>query len=275
MSVWGGQVDMRELFWSANTVGASNDSKSEATDKDGGEFARGSNTPLRLDIARIAGVTDGYPLPDGWSRYDGEWRREAKHVWHVGANRGAKILWDAVPVIAGDVQVQMNFTESESHIAAILMSVSDPKVGADNWFGYEIGLDIRNQTVFVGDHRNDFRLLESKPTGINAGEWKSLRARLTEDQLFVYVDNSNEPTIVLDLQDRLQGTLIGLRTWDSDVRFREFEVTGEGPTVTADWDEADIQRAYPLRDDAQWSRKQALAAICRTLFNLSEFVYVE
>ena len=68
-----------------------------------------------------------------------------------------------------------------------LLCVRDPKVGADNWFGYEISLNADNQTVFVGDHRHNFRLLESAPATVKPGNWHQLRAVLEQERLFVMI----------------------------------------------------------------------------------------
>jgi len=250
VAVWGGQVEFDGLKWTP----ASSDTS--------------------IDIANARVSIQQQDLPSGWSRYDGDWRRESDGSWHVSAHQGAKILWDDQPAADGDVQVEMKLSSGQAHIAGLLLNVSEPQIGADNWYGYEVSLNADNQTVFVGDHRHNFRLLKSAPAKIVPGQWHRLRAKWAQGQLLIFLDDADEPTIVLDDHDRLTGQLAGLRTWGSDVHFRNFTVTNQDVQQVAQWPAAAAQE-LPLRDTEQWIRKQALAALGRTLFNLNEFVYVE
>ncbi|MEZ6124645.1 MAG: DUF1553 domain-containing protein [Planctomycetaceae bacterium] len=272
VAVWGGQLDFEDLQW----IPGSGDSPSEQSAEES-RAARNELAPIDptpIDLVRSRMTLSDPSLPSGWSRYDGDWTRETDGTWHVTPNRGAKILWDAQPVPVGEVRVEMKFTQGQAHIAGLLLCVSDPAIGADNWYGYEVSLDADAQTVFVGDHRHSYRQLKSAPAVVQPETWHRLRAVLEQDRLRVFVDAAEEPSIELDLPNRLSGQLTGLRTWGSDLHYRGFTVRTGDLEATADWPSSTTEQ-LPPRNDEQFSRQQGLAALCRTLFNLSEFVYVE
>lgn len=258
-AVWGGQVDIQSLEWIP-------DPAEVPTNLDGQVEC--------LDLGRTRWVGGTAELPTGWSRYGGDWQRQGDGTWLVQPSQGAKILWDTQPVGRGEVSVEMQMTPGRSQIGGLLLCVSDPNVGADNWYGYEVSLNAEAQTVFVGDHRHNYRQLEQAPAAVKPGEWHKLRAVLSEERLQVFVDDQPKPSIDLALTDRLQGELAGLRTWGSEIRFRHFTVRQGDNQQRADWPAPVLQHRSVAEEDA-WVRQQALAALCRTVFSLNEFVYVE
>ncbi|MCA9051816.1 MAG: DUF1553 domain-containing protein, partial [Planctomycetaceae bacterium] len=262
IAVWGGQVDLEDAVW----IPA--DPRPDAGRKTTEE------TTAAMDLARVRVQQESFSLPPGWIRYDGDWQRNADGSWHVGPNRGAKLLWEEHPVTDGEIQVELNLRSDNAHIAGLLINVSDPQVGADNWYGYEVSLNADNQTVFVGLHNHGYQMLQQQTVSVRPGEWHSLRAVSAGSRLSVYVDDAKSPAIILDLPNRLTGQLAGIRNWGSNVSFRNFAVATATDRFVAEWPATSVNM-QPVRDDNQWSHRQALADLCRTLFNLSEFLYVE
>ena len=268
IAVWGGQVEFDALTWSTAESGLPAD------------LSKGSTGEQSFELARTSIVGTDSPLPTGWSRYDGSWQRQTDGSWLVGQSHGAKIVWDQQPVATGEVRVEMQMTPGKAHIGGLLLCVSEPKIGADNWFGYEVSLDTSTQTLLFGDHRNNFRDLKRQPVAVKPGEWHTLRAVLGRERLQVFVDGADQPAIDEELVDRLQGEMVGLRTWGSEIRFRNFEIRrpaseqGELDVVRAEWPAPRLER-LARDDDQQRLKRDALAALCRTIFNLNEFVYVE
>ncbi len=248
-AVWGGQVDFDALMWTPKDAKA-------------------------IDVARTRMTSTGYALAPGWSRYDGNWHLTESGSWQVSPNAGAKILWDQRPLKSGEVEVEMRMTPGQAHIAGLLLSVSEPKIGADNWYGYEVSLNADNQTVFIGEHRNNYRQIMQQSVNVSPGAWHHLRAVINEQQLLVFVDHSTEPALKYDLQDRLQGELVGLRTWGSEVEYRQFTVSDSTGRQTAVWPQPQTITESVRRDD-DWCRTQALATLARALMNLNEFMYVD
>ena len=253
VAVWGGRVDLRQLQWA--------DNGSEA---------------VPLDVLAVRHRTVESPLPAGWSQFGGDWQRLSQTGWRVAADRGGKILWDQQPLSEGEVSVELRMPAGRAEIGGLLLCVSEPRVGADNWFGYEISLNVPARAVLVGDHRNNFRLLRQQVADIAADRWHQLRAVISGGRLLVYLDQGQQPLVDEPLPDRLPGKLAGLRTWGSEIEFRNFRVKSaeQSEHVVAEWPEAELQQ-LPQVDPLRQRRIAGLAALCRTMFSLNEFAYLE
>ncbi|MFN5078965.1 MAG: hypothetical protein ACK5MO_25525, partial [Planctomyces sp.] len=95
-------------------------------------------------------------------------------------------------------------------------------------------------------------------------------------RLQVYLDHGQQPVIDEPLPDRLPGRLAGLRTWGSEIEFRNFRLQSaeQSEPVLADWSGAQLLQ-LPAIDQSQQQRLAGLAALCRTMFSLNEFAYLE
>ncbi|MFM7167168.1 MAG: DUF1553 domain-containing protein [Planctomycetaceae bacterium] len=253
VAVWGGRLDLRQLHWAAD----------------------GAKLP-EIDLLAARGQQMESHVPQGFSHFGGEWRRLSDSSWRVAADRGGKILWDQQPLSAGEVSVELRMPGGRAEIGGLLLCVSEPKIGADNWFGYEVSLNLPAQSVLLGDHRQNFRLLRQQAADVAADRWHQLKAVLRDDRILVYLDGNEQPLLNEPLNDRLQGRLAGLRTWGSDIEFRNFRVRSaeQSEVQTAVWPAAEL-RQLPQADPAEQRRLQGLAALCRTMFSLNEFVYLE
>ena len=134
VAVWGGRLDLRDVEWC--------DAEASAT-----PFALLARRSRQQEVA----------APPGWSHYGGDWQRVSETHWRVAADRGGKIVRDQQPLTTGQVTVEMRMPAGKAEIGGLLLCVSEPKIGADNWFGYEVSLNIPARSVLVGDHRNNFR----------------------------------------------------------------------------------------------------------------------
>ncbi|MFM8474845.1 MAG: DUF1553 domain-containing protein [Planctomycetaceae bacterium] len=253
VAVWGGRLDLRELMW--------NDSDN-------------SSAPLHLLIHRSRRTVA--TAPPGWSRFGGTWQRLTDTSWQVAADRGGKILWDQHALTAGEVSVELRMPAGQAEIGGLLLCVSEPDIGPDNWYGYEVSLNIPAKAVLLGDHRHNFRLLQQQSADVAADRWHLLRAVLQGERLQVYLDQHEQPLIDQPLTDRLQGGLAGLRTWGSEIEFRNFRIrpSDQSSEAVAAWPVESLQ-PLPALDHALQRRQQGLAALCRTMFSLSEFAYSE
>lgn len=253
VAVWGGRLDLRDVEWCD---------------------AQASATPFAL-LARRSRQQE-VAAPPGWSHYGGDWQRVSETHWRVAADRGGKIVRDQQTLTTGEVTVEMRMPAGKAEIGGLLLCVSEPKIGADNWFGYEVSLNIPARSVLVGDHRNNFRLLSQQAADVAVDRWHHLRAVLGTDRLQVFLDHQSQPVVDQALPDRLQGGLVGLRTWGSEIEFRNLQVqaTGQPPTEPVVWPQHAVE-LLPETDAAEERRQQGLAALCRTMFSLSEFAYLE
>ena len=85
----------------------------------------------------------------------------------------------------------------------------------------------------LGRHRNNYNQLQQVSLPLDAGRWHRLKVEMSGPTLKVYVDDSPRPAIAFTDTDHplLEGA-IGLRTWGSNVEFRNILVDGPpGPST--------------------------------------------
>ena len=168
----------------------------------------------------------------GWTIFGGQWKA-GQGVFTVGADFGAKAVREEREITDGAVSVQVRFHDDQGENGGLILRVSDPHVGADNWIGYEVSLSPKNH-VMAGRHHNDYRLLKQVPATVEPGRWYTLRVVLQGNTLRVFIDDAREPAITVTDDDPAAITKgrVGVRTWGSDVDFRDLTIrTPEGEIV--------------------------------------------
>ena len=184
------------------------------------------------------------------------------------------MIWDTETVIDGEVSVELKMAKNRAAIGGLLLRVSEPAVGADNWNGYEVSLDATKKTVFLGEHRHNWLLRREQPVDTSPDVWHKLRVVLAGKRVQIFVDDAKSPQIDEEIEPPLVGGLTGLRTWASEIEYRNFEILRTERSQKANWLPVKGQSSTP-RDDAAWARHRALEALCRSVLNLNEFVYAD
>lgn len=229
----------------------------------------------KWDVARSNVPTPFQGNPKGWSSFGGDWSILPGGSLSVRPEMGPKLIWDSEPLHNGEVRIEMKFSKRNAAIGGLILRVSEPKIGADNWFGHEVSLDFGTRTVFLGDHRNNWKLLQSQAVNIAPETWHKLRVVMAEKRLRVFVDGASKPQIDAEVDPPLSGSLVGLRTWGSEIEYRNMEVIQDGKTVKPNWAPPSGTVTTPPVSDFAWARHRSLEAYCRSLFNLNEFIYVD
>jgi hypothetical protein len=232
----------------------------------------------KWDVARFlpAVVTKNSSGMQGWSRFGGQWINSSDGHWTVGVDRGAKVVWDEHSIENGEVSVEMRFSPGRAQIGGLILRVREPKVGADNWFGYEVSLDAARQTVFIGDHRNNWTKRAEAAAKIEPGRWHRLRVVMAGPKFQLYVDGADRPLVEFADTNPLATGAVGLRTWGSEVAFRNLVVTKAGKKLVANFRPPKVQVIQPARPTTeQQAHHRALQSLCQVLLNLNEFVYVD
>lgn len=200
---------------------------------------------------RLFGESFEEPPPgrfEGWTTYGGSWRLEDRAV-RVNTDAGAKLVLHALEIGDGNVEAEVRFPDGRGDNAGLLVRVSDPGLGADNFNGYEISLRADSQSLLLGRHRHDWTPLQEVPMTFKANEWHRLRVQLDGPRIRVYVDNAVNPAVdFTDAERPLLGGRVALRTWHSNAAFRHVRVqTGQsrfenafklagGEEVSGQWD---------------------------------------
>ncbi len=164
----------------------------------------------------------------GWSAYGGQWQLNNGEL-HVVPDSGAKLIYPTFQVDNGVVSGDINLADSAGTNGALLVRVSDPHVGADNWNGYEIAISASGQNLTLHRHHNNWKLLKSVPARIAPGSWVHVRAELDGKTIRISLDGAAVPSLEFtDEEDPLLTGVVGVRTWQSDVRFKNIQAAPAG-----------------------------------------------
>jgi alpha-L-arabinofuranosidase len=175
---------------------------------------------------------------EGWKAYGGDWNIRDKAL-QVSASAGAKLLRQEPLVGEGSVACEIRFPDASGDNAGLILRVSDPRAGADAWVGYEISISARNRTLILGRHRNNWEPIKSVPAPVEAGRWHRLRVEMQGATLRLFLDDSAAPLIeYADDQHPLKAGLVGVRTWNSHVSFRNLTITADGKNIAEPFDGA-------------------------------------
>jgi alpha-L-arabinofuranosidase len=158
----------------------------------------------------------------GFQRYGGDWSGNGSQV-NVNADEGGKLLHET-PLGDGVVEVEMKFANARES-AALIVRVENPETGADNFDGYEIGLNAVAREIILGKHVHNWQSLGNTPVTFNPDEWNRLRVELSGARIRVYLNDGATPAVdYTDTNSPLLSGKIGLRTWKSKVSFRNLKI---------------------------------------------------
>ena len=216
--------------------------------------------------------------PSGWSAYGGRWSVRGD-VIGVANERGPKLLWEEIGALGNGDVFEGELRVREGDIAGFILNVREPKVGADNWIGYEVSFYLKEGKLVLGTHQNNWKLLASAPAPIKRGEWQHLKVQVVDGRVKVFFNGRAEPYLDHKMEKPLEDGWAGLRTWGAAVDYRQLKVTraGKSTTWSAPQKEAPPRRSsrIVLVDQAEQSRERALQEFCSLLLNLNEFVYID
>ncbi len=166
--------------------------------------------------------------------YAGNWIG-ADNTVSVSGGEGVKLVHDQV-FSDGSIEVEMKFGEKKD-VAGLIVRVSDPGKGGDNFNGYEISLNAKSKELFLGKHVKDWRPIHNVKVDIDPDQWHRLRVEMSGSRLRLFLDGGE--TALIDYTDNagplLEGS-VGLRTWGADVSFRNLTIKTDGKTVTPKFD---------------------------------------
>jgi alpha-L-arabinofuranosidase len=159
----------------------------------------------------------------GWSIYGGNWTVHDGALW-VEPDAGAKLIRDATNVYEGSFGCDVLIPDASGDRAGLILHVTEPHVGADNWIGYEVSLSAREQRVFLSRHHFDWLPLADAHAAVEPGKWHSLHVHVGGKHLLITLDNA----VVISFTDpnpEIHGGHVGVRTWNSRAAFRNLTVS--------------------------------------------------
>ncbi len=160
----------------------------------------------------------------GFSAFGGEWRLTQPEM-QGGPGDGPKLVASGVtPFTEGEAGVEVFLPSAGTandrgvHNAGLILRVVKPGVGADNFDGYEIGLDPGRKVIGIGRHQHDYSLLKDVPFEIPVDRWVALSVKLAAGTIEVSLDGKSVAKIT-DPRPLPAGT-IGLRQWQRSAQYR-------------------------------------------------------
>jgi len=159
--------------------------------------------------------------------YGGNWSGASSKQVSAEANDGAKLLYNT-PLTDGSVEVELKFSDP-CESAALIVRTTNAQTGADNFDGYEIGLNALTHEIILGKHVHNWQPIGNTPATFSPDEWTKLRVELAGARIRIYVNDATTPNVdYTDANSPLLSGKIGIRTWRSNVSFRNLCIkTGE------------------------------------------------
>lgn len=167
------------------------------------------------------------PVPEpitGFTEYGGSWLL-TNGVLFSASSPGPKLINNAANQPSGNLKVQMRFTSAESGDAGFIFQVTQPGMGADVFNGYEVSLSPGGAYAVLGRHRQNWEPITQAPCAVPLNQWINLEVQYTNASIAVLVDGTNVIQYT-DTQHPLTSGQIGLRNYQQDVRFQNFQING-------------------------------------------------
>lgn len=174
---------------------------------------------------KIYGESFEEPVPnpqfEDFVAYEGNWsvsNNEVKAVSHPGA----KFVYNKKEIVDGSISTDIKFAGGGDN-AGILLRVSQPGNGADNFYGYEISLTSNGEKIVIGKHKNNFEHLKDIPVKCNPSAWNNLMAVMKDRKIEIFL-NGKSVFMFNDNDSDLKTGYPALRVWNSNAVFRNMRL---------------------------------------------------
>lgn len=157
-----------------------------------------------------------------FSTYEGTWIAENDEL-SVQAFPGAKLVYNPTELNNGYVEADIKFNNNRGENAGFITHVSKSGNGADNFYGYEISLTADGKKVVLGKHKHNFEHIRDISVDCDPTAWNRLKVAMDKGKIEIFL-NGKSIYVHNDEDEALQNGKIGLRTWNSDVKFRNLEI---------------------------------------------------
>lgn len=175
---------------------------------------------------KIFGESFEEPIPgpqfESFSIYEGNWSVRNNEIWAT-SHPGAKLVYNEKEIITGAIETDIKFNEGGDN-AGLLLRVSQPGDGADNFYGYEISLVSNGEKIVIGKHKKNFEHIKDIPVKCDPAVWNNLKAVMKDQKIEIFLNGKS--VFVFDDDDSdLQTGYPALRVWNSNTVFRNLKLT--------------------------------------------------
>lgn len=231
------------------------------------EVARWQDTSKEnLELAKTSNDKENSRIL-GWTTFGGTWSHREDGGVQVEPSPGAKIVQDDLKLADGTVEAQV-LLMSGGGDAGLLLRVDNPTEGTDALTSYNVNL--RKDSLRLGKHENSWRALTTVPLKVEENKWHELKVELEGGRLRIFMDGAKQPQIDFTDPQPLPVGKVGFRTYQVQAAVRNILVTQKNKVTRL---EMKVDKSTPIV--LEGPQQRALAALCKLVMNLNEFVYVD
>lgn len=222
---------------------------------------------------KIFGESFEEPAPapkfEDFSVYEGNWSVLNNEVQAV-SHPGAKLVYNRKEIAGGSIETELKFNGGGEN-AGLLLRVSQPGNGADNFYGYEISLASNGEKIVIGKHKKNFEHVKDIPVKCNPVIWNHLKAVMANQRIEIFLNG--ESVCVFDDNDPdLKTGYPALRVWNSNAVFRNMQLTSDNKSqalsfktipvqqISSQWDACetgDVKAHYTLDTKGAYNGKHS------------------
>lgn len=182
---------------------------------------------------KIFGESFEEPVPnpqfENFSVYEGDWSVVNEEVQAV-SHPGAKLVYNKKEIANGSIETDIKF-RGRGDNGGLLLRVSQPGNGADNFYGYEISLTSDGEKLVIGKHKKNFEHIKDIPVKCKPAEWNNLKAVMKEQKIEIFL-NGRSVCVFEDTDSELKTGYPALRVWNSNAAFRNMRLdSGSGVQI--------------------------------------------
>jgi hypothetical protein len=148
-------------------------------------------------------------------------------VHHIGVepDHSAKLIYEAKSIFNGTISAEIRF-HGKGDAGGLIFRVSNEGVGDDAFDGYEVSLAADGKKITLGKHLQNFTLLKEAAVSFSPLDWNKVRVLLKDKQIDVVLNGKKVLSFIDEDKSILSGK-IGLRTWKSDMEFRNIDLSDQ------------------------------------------------
>ena len=162
----------------------------------------------------------------GFKAYGGQWTVADGALQYRG-KPGDKLVCESPSFGDGEIGVEVFLPDRQSWNVGLICRVARPGNGADNFDGYEVSLNARNQRLLLGRHRHNWEPIGETPCDLPVGQWALLVVKLEGQTIECFVNGRS--VVRHEEDDRVLGAgTIGLRAYQAEAKFRNLWIKTEG-----------------------------------------------
>lgn len=175
---------------------------------------------------KIFGESFEEPVPnpqfEDFTAYEGNWSVRDNNVFAT-SHPGAKLVYDKTSFGDGCIETDVKFNGNGEN-AGLLLRVSQPGNGADNFYGYEVSLAADGKKIVIGKHKKNYEHIKDVPVLCNSSEWNNLKAIMKNRKIDIYL-NDKKVFAFNDDDAELKNGYPALRVWNSNPVFRNLKIS--------------------------------------------------